>query len=101
MTNEFISSETRRIRKKYHSADPFEILKAMHVVIVYSNSYPRDGLKGFCTVFNRTIYVVINAKLSREEKRVVAAHELGQATSPILRWHFCARRLRRSVRSQT
>ena len=52
MTNEFISSEARRIRKKYHSSDPFEILKAMHVVIVYSDSYPRDGLKGFCTVFN-------------------------------------------------
>lgn len=83
MTNEFISSEARRIRKKYHSSDPFEILKAMHVVIVYSDSYPRDGLKGFCTVFNRTIYVVINAKLSREEKRVVAAHELGHI---ILHW---------------
>ena len=83
MTNEFISSEARRIRKKYHSSDPFEILKAMHVVIAYSDSYPRDGLKGFCTVFNRTIYVVINAKLSREEKRVVAAHELGHI---ILHW---------------
>ena len=83
MTNEFISSEAHRIRKKYHSSDPFEILKAMHVVIVYSDSYPRDGLKGFCTVFNRTIYVVINAKLSREEKRVVAAHELGHI---ILHW---------------
>lgn len=98
MTNEFISSEARRVRKKYHSSDPFEILKAMHVVIVYSDSYRRDGLKGFCTVFNRTIYVVINAKLSREEKRVVAAHELGHI---ILHWHSSlARAAHRRVQGQ-
>lgn len=48
----------------------------MHVETVYSHVYPRDGLKGYCAILNKTKYVVINGKLKRIEQNVVGAHEL-------------------------
>ena len=77
MTSNFIFSEAKRVRKRCDTADPFAALEAMGVVVVHSDRYAKDGLKGFCAILNRIMYVVINAKLSSEEQRVVAAHELG------------------------
>jgi Zn-dependent peptidase ImmA (M78 family) len=47
----------------------------MKVIVLENNRF--KTLKGFCYMNARTIYVVINGSLSREEKRIVAAHELG------------------------
>ena len=60
---------------KYHTRDPFELLEHLHVVVKESDSY--KSLKGYCLMSCRTIYVVLSASLSEEEKRMVAAHELG------------------------
>ena len=75
--NDHIFAQAERLRKKYRTRDPYEALEEMNVVIMYSNAFARDGLKGFCTIQNKTKYVVINEHLSEEEQRVVAAHELG------------------------
>ena len=75
--NDTIYAQAEKLQKKYHSRDPFELLDAMNVIVMFSDSYPRDGLKGFCTIQHKTRYVVINEKLSDAEQRVVAAHELG------------------------
>lgn len=72
-----IYTVANRLRRKYHTSDPFELLDALHVVVKYSDKYGPTGLKGFTTVWNQTVYVVINSFLSEEEMRVVAAHELG------------------------
>lgn len=60
---------------KYHTRDPFELLDRLHVVVKESDGY--KSLKGYCLMSCRTIYVVLNSSLSEEEKRMVAAHELG------------------------
>lgn len=75
--NDTIFRETERLRRKYCTRDPFELLDAMNVVVRFTNEFPRTGLKGFCTVINRTRYVVINSRLCEEEQRVVAGHEAG------------------------
>ena len=75
--NGMIFDQAQRCRKRFHTSDPFELLKNMGVVLMYSTKYPRDGLRGYCTVMNRIMYVVINANQTEEEQRVVAAHEAG------------------------
>ena len=66
-----------RFRKKYGTNDPFELLDAIHAQVVFSDAYPKDGLKGYCAVLLKQKYVVINSKLIQCEKRVVGSHELG------------------------
>ena len=72
-----IYSVANRLRRKYFTSDPFELLEALHVVVKFSDKYGPNGLKGFTTVWNQTVYVVLNSFLPDEELRVVAAHELG------------------------
>ena len=72
---EMIFNQAQCCRKRYKTSDPYELLDAMDVVLLHSNAYPRDGLRGYCTVMNRTKYVVINQKQPEEEQRVVAGHE--------------------------
>ena len=75
--NNAIYLEAERLRKKYNTRDPFELLEAANVVVDFTREFPKNGLKGFCTIINRTRYVVINARLCEEEQRVVAGHEAG------------------------
>ena len=50
----------------------------MHnIQLEFTDKFPKDGLKGFCTFMNKTKYVVINDRLSSIEARVVAGHEAG------------------------
>ena len=74
---EMIFNQAQQYRKKFHTSDPYELLDCLGVVLKHSTAYPRDGLHGYCTVMNRTKYVVINAKQPEEEQRVVAGHEAG------------------------
>ena len=75
--NNAIYLEAERLRKKHNTRDPFELLEAANVVVDFTRKFPKNGLKGFCTIINRTRYVVINARLCEEEQRVVAGHEAG------------------------
>ena len=72
-----IFEQAQRLRKRYKTSDPYELLDAMGVIVVKSNAYPRDGLRGYCTIMNKSKYVVINQKQPTEEQRVVAGHEAG------------------------
>ena len=64
--SDYIFDQVQRFRKRFRTSDPFELLNDMGVVVVPSNSYPRNGLRGYCTVMNRTRYVVINQKQPEE-----------------------------------
>lgn len=75
--NDAIYLEAERLRTRYNTRDPFELLDSMGAVVEFTRAFPRNGLKGFCTILNRTTYVVINARLREEEQRVVAGHEAG------------------------
>lgn len=75
MRNGYIYIETEKLVKKFRTRDPFEILKEMHIVVGETSRYQK--LKGYCFMSCQTIYVMISSFLSEEEKKIVAAHELG------------------------
>lgn len=75
--SKYIYSRVEKYRKRFLTSDPFELLDGMGVVTRFTYSFPRNGLRGFCTVVNRTKYVVINANQPEEEQRVIAGHEAG------------------------
>ena len=77
MRNDYIFEQVNRMIDKYCTRNPFELLDAMGVIMVFSRKYSADGLKGYCLLTNRTIYVVINDFLCEAEQRIVAMHELG------------------------
>ena len=74
MRNEYIYDKTQKLIKRYKTRDPFKMLDEMNVIVGESSNYKQ--LKGFCFMSCKTIYVVISSRLSDEEKRIVAAHEL-------------------------
>lgn len=75
MRNTYIYTETSKLIKKFGTRDPFEIMDQMHIVVMESSRYQK--LKGYCFMSCKTIYVMISNFLSEEEKKIVAAHELG------------------------
>lgn len=75
--NSRIYRKAVHLRKETGSQDPFDALESLHARVKLSRQYAPDGLKGFCTIMNRTRFVVINDYLPEFEKRVVAGHELG------------------------
>lgn len=73
-----IFHDAQALSKKYLSRDPFEIISSTSdMVLKESREYGADGLKGYAVILNRTKFIVVNDFLVPEEKRVVAAHELG------------------------
>ena len=73
----YVYFETQRILKLYDTRNPYELLDAIGAVTIFSDKYEPNGLKGFCTIQNRIMYAVINAKLPEDDMRVVAGHEAG------------------------
>ncbi len=73
--NQYIYQSVEKLIKRFHTRDPFELLEALNVVVSETDSFKH--LKGYCFTSCQTIYVGISSFLSDEEKRIVAAHELG------------------------
>ena len=67
MTRNWIYDDVQRLRKKYGTNDPFELLDAIHAQVVFSDAYPKDGLKGYCAVLLKTswlAYTLMNCKVT-------------------------------------
>lgn len=75
LNSKYIYKKVESLVKKYKTRNPFELLACMNVVVIESDRYKK--LKGYCLMTCQTIYVIINTFLPEEEKRIVAAHELG------------------------
>lgn len=75
MNGDYIFKQMEKLAAKYGTRDPFELLECVNVVVNETDRYKR--LKGYCFLSCRTFYVMINSFLPEEEKRIVAAHELG------------------------
>ena len=75
MRNAYIYKEVEKLAKRFKTRDPFQILEGLNVVVGETDRY--EKLKGYCFMSCQTIYVMISSFLSEEEKRIVAAHELG------------------------
>ena len=71
----YIYNKVEKLVKKFKTRDPFEILEEMNVIVGETDRY--EKLKGYCFMSCQTIYVMVSSFLSEEEKKIVAAHELG------------------------
>lgn len=78
MTSDYIYRKADCLIRKFKSRDPIEILESMNVIVGETSAYRR--LKGYCFMSCQTIYVMISSFLAEEEKKIVAAHELGHIT---------------------
>lgn len=75
MKNDFIFDRVDKLIGKYRTRNPLTILEQMNVIVDETSRY--EKLKGYCFLSCQIFYVMINGSLSEEEKRIVAAHELG------------------------
>ena len=73
--NDYIYKKTEHLVRKFKTRDPIEILNGLNVIVGESSNYRK--LKGYCFMSCQTIYVMLSSFLLEEEKRIVAAHELG------------------------
>ena len=75
--NDWIYRKVLEYRRRVGSNDPYELLDALHAVVMPTDAFAADGLRGFCAIINRTRYAVINENQPEEEQRVTAGHESG------------------------
>lgn len=75
MGNDYIYKKVEQLVKKYHTRDPIQLLEALHIIVGETSRYKK--LKGYCFMSCQTVYVMLSSFLTEEEKRIVAAHELG------------------------
>ena len=73
MAYRYIKSEVERVAERYGTRDPVALIRGNGVILKYSDRYV--SLKGYYFHSVRSDFIVINSKLPREEKRIVAAHE--------------------------
>ena len=73
--NKDIETSVHNLICRYHTRDPLKVLQYMKANVFYKDCY--GLLKGFSAICMRSYYVMISSKLTNEEQRVVAAHELG------------------------
>ena len=59
---------------RYNTSDPFELMKHLGI---YCESSNLEHLKGYCVIIHGIKFIAINENLSRIERKIVAAHELG------------------------
>ena len=72
-----IYAETMRCIEKYGTRDPHVLLDKMNVDFKLSYAYPENGLKGYCTIMNRFMYVRVNGNLNETDQKITTTHEAG------------------------
>ncbi|MGI5971701.1 MAG: ImmA/IrrE family metallo-endopeptidase [Oscillospiraceae bacterium] len=70
-----IDGEVKRLKRKYGTSDPFELIKALNINLMIRHGL--GSLKGFYYTTHRQRYIVINGDLEDRDRLMVAAHELG------------------------
>ncbi len=76
-----IRREAQRLKAKYHTDDPYEICREMRIrVMEMPMGTGIDSCKGFFTVQNRCMIIVLNEDLPVHIRRIILAHELAHAS---------------------
>lgn len=72
-----IPLRVKNLVKKYGTRDPFLLSSYLNLRIVYSEY--SDSTKGYYINVKRNKFIVLNSRLTDDEKRIVLAHEIGHA----------------------
>lgn len=73
MAYRYIKDEVERVAERFGTRDPVALIRECGAILKYSDRYL--SLKGYYFHSLRSDFIVINSKLPRAEKRIVAAHE--------------------------
>ena len=73
MNNDFIKEKVKSIIEKYKTRDPYELVKALDVILVYVSLVDLNGFYQYAES-NHIIY--INNQLDDDKQKYVLAHEL-------------------------
>lgn len=80
MLAETIRREARRLKAKFHTADPYEICAEMRIRIELKPMGKNPGsCKGFFLTRFRKKVITLNSDLPEEIRRIILIHELGHA----------------------
>ena len=80
MTYAVICDAVEYIRKKYQERDPFELCRAMGILLIFrSFGTEPDAIKGFYLESHRIKTITINSDLPLVVQKIIVAHELGHA----------------------
>ena len=77
MRCDVISDIVKKIVEKYHSNDPFYIADCLKTRVKYVDDFKQQ--KGCFAVIAGIPFILINANISEQQKRMICAHELGHA----------------------
>lgn len=81
MLAEAIKREANRLKAKYQTNDPYEICRAMKIVVQrFPMGTHEDSCKGFFLINARCKVITLNSDLPEYIQRIIIAHELGHAT---------------------
>lgn len=69
-----IRTRVRQLISKYETNDPFKICNHLKIIILYQNL---GNIKGFTIKKLKRKVICINSELTKLEKTLVCAHELG------------------------
>ena len=74
---DYIVQTVEKLKKKYGTADPYELCSAMHIVLYRKDLQKK--LKGFFFYHSRQKSIVIDSNVNNILERILVAHELGHA----------------------
>jgi Zn-dependent peptidase ImmA (M78 family) len=68
-------TQAENTAKQYQTRNPYELLDAIGAHTRFSYVYEPNGLKGYSTILNDQMFVVINGHLNEHDRKIVAGHE--------------------------
>lgn len=71
-----IKDIVRNLTEQHHTNNPFELTDCKNIQIIY---HDLGIIRGIYRIYKRNKQMFINNTLSKEERRMVCAHELGHA----------------------
>ncbi|SHH24684.1 ImmA/IrrE family metallo-endopeptidase [Clostridium grantii] len=75
-TNQAIEKQVKELISKYKTADPFELVKYLDIVIMEQEL---GNINGYYTFIDRNKCIVLNSSLNEYGKKISCCHELGHA----------------------
>lgn len=91
MTVDYICREVAKLKRKYGEDDPFKLVKAMGIFVLFEPMGCRmEDCKGFFLAQSRKKIITINGDLPESLQRIICIHEVGHAVLHAKQSGVCA-----------
>ena len=91
MTVDYICREVAKLKRKYGEDDPFKLVKAMGIFVLFEPMGHRiEDCNGFFLAQSRKKAITINSDLPEPLQRIICIHEVGHAVLHAKQSGVCA-----------